>query len=97
MHVVLKATSEQGIRLNIRKATLRDWRAQFAANIRELGVAANATERAVRGESRAPRSDGYFRSSHVSGWRAEALYGSICGSRAFILSSTSHVCSIRNV
>jgi hypothetical protein len=63
VHVVLRATSEQGVRLNIRKATLRDWRAQFAANLRELGVAANATERAVRGESRAHRSDGYFRSS----------------------------------
>jgi hypothetical protein len=63
VHVVLRATSEQGVRLNIRKATLRDWRAQFAANLREPGVAANATERAVRGESRAHRSDGYFRSS----------------------------------
>jgi hypothetical protein len=49
--------------LNIRKATLRDWRAQFAANLRGLGVSANATERAVRGESRVHRSDGYFRSS----------------------------------
>ena len=39
-------------RLNIRKSTLRGWRQQFAQNLRELGVAANATERAVRGAKR---------------------------------------------
>jgi type IV secretory pathway VirD2 relaxase len=51
VHVVVKARSEQGQRLNIRKATLRNWRTQFAENLRDLGVAANATERAVRGKS----------------------------------------------
>lgn len=50
VHVVVKAISEKGERLNIRKATLRYWRQQFAHNLRELGVPANATERAVRGE-----------------------------------------------
>jgi type IV secretory pathway VirD2 relaxase len=50
VHVVVKARSEQGQRLNIRKATLRNWRTQYADNLRELGVAANATERAVRGK-----------------------------------------------
>ena len=55
--------SEQGVRLNIRKATLRDWRQQFAAHLREQGIAANATERAVRGDSRVPRTDGVFRSA----------------------------------
>jgi hypothetical protein len=63
VHVVLKAVSEQGERLNIRKAILRDWRKQFASNLRELGVAANATERAVRGETRARKSDGIFRAN----------------------------------
>ncbi len=62
VHLVVKAVSEQGVRLNIRKATLRDWRQQFAAHLRDYGVAANATERAVRGESRVPKSDGVFRS-----------------------------------
>jgi hypothetical protein len=42
VHVVVKAMSEQGKRLNIRKPTLRAWRTQFAENLRELGVAANA-------------------------------------------------------
>ena len=63
VHVVVKAVSEQGQRLNIKKATLRAWRQQFAANLRELGVAANATERAVRGETRTHRSDGAYRAA----------------------------------
>ena len=63
VHVVVKAVSEQGQRLNIKKATLRAWRQQFASNLRELGVAANATERAVRGETKTHRSDGAYRAA----------------------------------
>lgn len=63
VHLVLKAVSEQGVRLNIRKATLRRWRSEFARNLRLLGVAANATERAVRGESRKAKRDGIYRAS----------------------------------
>ena len=63
VHLILKAVSEQGVRLNIRKATLRHWRSQFARHLRALGVAANATERAVRGESRSARKDGIYRAS----------------------------------
>src|SRR5882672_3024855 len=33
VHVVIKAISEQGRRLHIRKATLRDWRAGFARHL----------------------------------------------------------------
>jgi hypothetical protein len=55
VHLVLKAVSEQGVRLNIKKATLRHWRSEFARNLRLLGVEANATERAVRGETERPR------------------------------------------
>jgi hypothetical protein len=62
VHLVLKAVSEQGIRLNIRKATLREWRRDFAWHLRDQGIAANATERAVRGESRSRKSDGIYRS-----------------------------------
>src|ERR1700683_1083456 len=62
VHLVVRAISEQGVRLDIRKATLRDWRQQFAARLREQGIAANATERAVRGATRVPRTDGVFRS-----------------------------------
>ncbi len=67
VHVVVKAVSEQGRRLNIKKATLRAWRQQFAANLRELGIAANATERAVRGETKTHRSDGAYRAAQRAG------------------------------
>jgi hypothetical protein len=61
VHMVLKAVSEQGSRLHIRKATLRHWRREFARHLRELGVAANATERAVRGQARGAKADGIYR------------------------------------
>jgi type IV secretory pathway VirD2 relaxase len=67
VHVVVKAVSEQGQRLNIRKATLRAWRQQFASNLRELGVAANATERAVRGKTKTHRSNGAWRAANREG------------------------------
>src|SRR5580700_4382690 len=60
VHVVVKAISEQGVRLHIRKATLRLWRREFARHLRALGIAANATERSVRGESRSPKRDGIY-------------------------------------
>lgn len=63
VHLVLKAVSEQGVRLNIKKVTLRHWRSEFARHLRLLGVAANATERAVRGESRSSKQDGIYRAS----------------------------------
>ena len=53
--------SEEGARLNIRKATLREWRHDFAKHLREQGVAANATERAVRGEIKSRKTDGIYR------------------------------------
>jgi hypothetical protein len=63
VHLVLKAVSEQGVRLNITKATLRHWRSEFARNLRLFGVPANATERAVRGQSRKSLKDGVYRAS----------------------------------
>jgi type IV secretory pathway VirD2 relaxase len=78
VHMVVKAVSEQGVRLHIRKATLREWRRDFARQLRALGVAANATERAVRGESRTHKTDGIYRatlrggSTHVRN-RVEAV------------------------
>lgn len=63
VHFVVKAVSEQGERLNIRKATLRWWRQEFARHLRDQGISANATERAVRGESRIPKKDGMYRAA----------------------------------
>jgi hypothetical protein len=63
VHLVVKAVSEEGKRLNIRKATLRVWRRQFAAHLRAQGIPANATERAVRGQVRGPVRDGIYRAA----------------------------------
>ena len=61
VHLVAKAMGYDGTRLNIRKATLREWRREFARHLREHGVAANATERAVRGVTRPQKADGIYR------------------------------------
>lgn len=63
VHLVIKALGEDGKRLNIRKATLREWRKRFAEHLRAQGVAANATERAVRGQTRSAFKDGIYRAA----------------------------------
>ena len=63
VHLLLKATSDQGQRLHIRKATLREWRAGFAYHLRALGVPANATPRQIRGVTIPRKSDGIYRAS----------------------------------
>jgi hypothetical protein len=63
VHVVVKAVSEQGDRLNIRKATLREWRREFARHLRAQGIAANATDRFVRGETKPHKPDGIYRAT----------------------------------
>src|SRR6266404_2112728 len=70
VHLVIKAISEQGQRLHIRKATLREWRSEFARHLRALGVAANATPRYVRGETNFRKPDGIYRAS----LRGESTY-----------------------
>lgn len=82
VHAVVKAVSEQGVRLNIRKATLREWRKEFAHHLRRQGIEANATERVVRGESRTNKRDGIYRaadrgaSTHMRD-RARAVVGEL--------------------
>jgi len=58
VHLVVKSEQEYEPtkRLCIYKATLRQWREQFAALLREEGVTANATARQVRGQMRTPYS-----------------------------------------
>lgn len=70
VHLVVKAVSEQGERLSIGKATLRTWREQFARHLRAQGIAANATERAVRGQSQRALKDGIYR----AGERGDSTY-----------------------
>jgi Relaxase/Mobilisation nuclease domain len=61
VHLVLKVRSEDGQRLYLRKATLRQWREGFASHLRALGVAANATPRYLRGEITPQKPDGIYR------------------------------------
>jgi len=88
VHVAVKAMSEQGDRLNIKKETLRSWRAQFAAQLNELGQAANATERAVRGETRTHKRTEIYRaaqrndSHHVRDADSKALREAEGGTQA---------------
>ena len=63
VHVIVKAVSEQGERLDIRKATLRGWREAFAGHLLRVGVPANATSRIVRGETRPRKSDAVYRAA----------------------------------
>lgn len=59
VHLVVKAEHERdpGRRLHIRKATLRQWRDEFAACLREEGVAANATPAWARGQGGRRKKD----------------------------------------
>ena len=52
VHLVVKAENELGRRMHIDKQLLRDWREHFAQLMREQGIAANATPRAIRGENK---------------------------------------------
>src|ERR1700733_10894266 len=63
VHMLVKAVSEQGVRLHIRKPTLRQWRSEFARHLRALGVPANATQRYVRGQTSPRKSDGIYRAN----------------------------------
>ena len=61
VHLVVKAEDYHGHRLHIDKALLREWRQDFARMMREQGIAANATPRAFRGQSKRAVKEGAFR------------------------------------
>ena len=61
VHLVVKAENELGRRLHIDKQLLRDWREDFARLMREQGIAANATPRAIRGENKKKPRDEIFK------------------------------------
>jgi hypothetical protein len=54
VHVVVKAMGDDGRRLNVKKATLKEWRVKFADHLRSEGVAANATPRPFRKQAVSP-------------------------------------------
>lgn len=49
VHAVVKAMSECGVRLHIRKPILRRWRTEFAHQLRQQSIAAHATHGHPRG------------------------------------------------
>jgi len=61
VHLVVKAEGADGRRLNIDKAMLREWRQDFARMMREQGIAANATPRSVRGQTKRAAKDMFYR------------------------------------
>lgn len=67
VHLVVKAENEQGRRLNIDKAMLREWRQDFAEILRDQGIEANATSRAARGRNKR-RTSAVFNRMRLHGW-----------------------------
>jgi len=61
VHLVVKAEGIDGRRLRIDKAMLREWRQDSARMMREQGIAANATPRSVRGQTKQAAKDVFFR------------------------------------
>lgn len=62
VHLVVKAEREDGAgRLHVDKALLREWRENFAQKMRDQGIAANATSRAARGQTKKALRDRHYR------------------------------------
>lgn len=61
VHLVVKAEGIDGRRLHIDKAMLREWRQDFAQMMRDQGIAANATPRLVRGQTKQAARDAAYR------------------------------------
>jgi hypothetical protein len=101
VHMVVKAVSEEGVRLNIRKATLREWRREFARHLRAQGISANATDKLVRGTTRANLSGGMYRAmqrdasrriqEHVATFAMEQQTASEASSRESLLHTRAQV------
>ena len=67
VHLVVKGEREDGsARLNIYKATLRQWREAFAQALRNQGVEANATPAALRGRPASRLKDPILRAQRRS-------------------------------
>lgn len=78
VHLVVKAVSEKGERLLIKKHTLQQWREQFAEALRAQGVRANATPAAIRGKPKSSaKSAIHQHQDRLDSWRSEASSGDI--------------------
>lgn len=61
VHLVVKAEGIDGRRLRIDKAMLREWRQDFAQMMRDQGIAANATSRSARGQTKRAAKNAFYR------------------------------------
>jgi hypothetical protein len=77
VHLVVKAENELGRRLHIDKQLLRDWREDFARLMREQGIAANATPRAIRGENKKKPRDAILKAQRYG--KSTALRDRVIG------------------
>jgi hypothetical protein len=87
VHIVVKAEGLDASRLHVDKAMLREWRQDFARMMRDQGIAANATPRAVRGRSKGAERDGRYwtmrrRTSHAVRNKVEGVTRELAGSGA---------------
>jgi hypothetical protein len=78
VHLVVKAEGLNVPRLHVDKAMLREWRQDFARMMRDQGIAANATPRAVRGHSKGAERVCHYRTrtrgnSHALRERIEGI------------------------
>jgi hypothetical protein len=78
VHLVVKMAGEQGQRLRIDRKKLKEWRLEFARQLRLRGVVANATDRSARGSAVEQRPAGLYRAiragkSHLQMNRAQAV------------------------
>ena len=77
VHLVVKAENELGRRLHIDKQRLREWREDFARLMREQGIAANATSRALRGENKKYPREKIFKAQRYG--NSTALHDRVMG------------------
>jgi Relaxase/Mobilisation nuclease domain len=73
VNLVVKAEGIHGRRLRIDKAMLREWRQDFAQMMRDQGIAANATSRSARGQTKRAAKNVFYRtrrrkSRNLSHW-----------------------------
>ena len=79
VHLVVKAENELGRRLNIDKQLLRDWREDFARLMREQGIAANATPRAIRGKNKRNHGEGIFKAQFYGKTKSAVIRERVLG------------------
>jgi len=89
VHLVISAHRLDGGRLNIRKADLRRWREQFARQLRDQGVEANATPAQLRGRLSDYQRDGVYRASRRGESRVDDCRGRRASAEAAGLAARS--------